>query len=90
MADNKTIDKFYNQLKVPVLIMNVTKYALLIIGIVLIMSIIIHSVVKYRKNQQNSANNVNSNYNNANGNENAQQDSSSNWISNETTPLLLN
>ena len=81
-ADNKTIDKFYDQLKLPVLIINITKYTILVIGSLLLVTTTIIIILKFKsRNSFNSA---------RHRERHEQQDASQNWISNETTPLLLN
>jgi hypothetical protein len=77
-ADKSTADTFYKQLKLPVLIINIVKYTIVAIAGILLFAGFIVTIIHIRKK----------NIDRKNAREN--EDTTTNWISSETTPLIGN
>jgi len=76
-ADNATLDNYYHHVKVPIMAINAVKYTLACVsGALLIvpMVVLIVQAIKKKRLRNNQANST--------------DDTATNWISNETTPLI--
>ncbi len=78
-ADDKSTSKFYKESKLPIIIINYAKYIVLILGIGLTLVTTTLLAFKLKEKRKRSSE------------EQVEPTASStNWIENETTPLLLN